>query len=224
LQVQQSIGPLGGIHVYLKTDSISVPGVALPLAKPGQLNAAVATTNALHFWDPEVTLLVGMAGGFERAGVSPGDVLVATEIVDFEHQKVNDAGAEVRLRSFVASKELVAAAVATSTQDWMGKLPRMPRVHFGPLLSGEKIVASDAFANRLQSWRPDSLGIEMEGSGVATATSCSKSKLLMIRGVADLANHTKSDSFQAAATEAAAEFAKAVLCEWFSPTVARQEA
>jgi nucleoside phosphorylase len=223
LQVEHQVEPFGAVRVTLKTSSMSVPGIAMPLPETGRINAAIATTEALHLWHPEVILVVGIAGGFESAGVSQGDILVATEILDFEHQRVKDDGAEIRWRSFVASKELMAAAVATSRQDWLHKPHKQPQVHFGPLLSGDKIVASNAFANRLRSWRSDSIGIEMEGSGVASAVRHSEGKLLMIRGVSDLADHNKSDTFQGQATGAAADFAKAVLCEWFSTTGAGQD-
>lgn len=221
LDSQQRLEQLGAVFASLGTGKNAPTGVALPILESGQLNAAVITTKALILWEPEVTLLVGLSGGFQSAGVSQSDILVATEIVDFEQQKLTADKAEVRWRSFAPSRKLINSAVSTAASDWWGDLGQTPSVHFGPVFSSEKIVASNAFAAKLQSWRRDALGVETEGSGVATAINHNPTHFLMLRGVADFADETKSDAFQSAACEAAAQFAVAVLLDWFETSHTR---
>jgi nucleoside phosphorylase len=215
LHIHKRLEPTGAVYVSLEDAKNSPIGIALALSEPGRLNAAVLTTKAFQLWRPEVILLVGLSGGFNNAGVFHGDILVATEIIDYEQQKLTMDGSEVRLRSFFVSKNLLNAAISTASKKWWKDLGNTPNVHFGPVFSGEKIVASKTFSEQLQELRNDALGIEMEGSGVATAVNHDPTEFLMIRGVADYANETKSDVFQDIACNAAAQFATAVLQERF---------
>lgn len=216
LSSHRNVGQLGAVYANLGTTPNAPAGVALPITEAGRINAAVLTTKALTLWQPQVTLLVGLSGGFQSAGVSLGDVLVATEILDFELQKMTTNETEIRWRTFAPSEDLLNCAVGTARENWPQNKGNSPRVHFGPMLSGEKIVASSSFAKILQTWRHDALGVEMEGSGVATAVNHSQTRFMMIRGVADFSDESKSDSYQQAACDAAAGFSAAVLSDWFA--------
>src|SRR5882762_5485986 len=54
----------------------------------GPTKAQAATREAIHACRPKRVVLVGIAAGFQSAGVDYGDVLVPDAIVDYEHAKV----------------------------------------------------------------------------------------------------------------------------------------
>ena len=193
----------------------SPKGIAVKVPAVGRIEAAVIVSRALGYWQPEVLILVGLSGGFEGNGVSCGDVLVATEILDFELQKLVKDRSEIRWREFTPSTKLINIARHTAQRDPFSTYAIKPRVHFGPLFSGEKVIASRAFSQELQTRHKGVLGVEMEGSGVATALRYHDVEFLMIRGVADMADENKSDSHQEIASDVAADFAIAVLQDRF---------
>ncbi len=41
------------------------------------------STLAIRRWQPRYVLLVGIAGGLEKAGVAPGDLLIANQVADY---------------------------------------------------------------------------------------------------------------------------------------------
>jgi hypothetical protein len=83
-------------------------------------------------------------------------------------------------------------------------------VHFGPVLSGEKIVAdSGALAAHRKAW-PKARGVEMEGLGTAVAHH-GDTRFVLIKAVSDLADRAKDDRWHGYAAEAAARFAVEVI-------------
>jgi hypothetical protein len=83
----------------------------------------------------------------------------------------------------------------------------------GPIATGDKVVAIKELLERYRSDWPKLIGIEMEAGGVVSATfqSVQPPGFLMIRGVSDLADKNKDDSWRQYACHAAAAFAIALL-------------
>lgn len=169
----------------------------------GRVEAAAATSDAIHRFNPRYVLLVGIAGGVADA-VARGDVLVADQFVDYEQQKLTEQGPQIRYQAYRADARLLIAA--QHLRNWQQTLTatrpdqRTPRRHVGPIVSGDKLMASrDGLRAYLQDW-PKLLGIEMEAGGVASAAfqAASKPGVLMIRGVSEAAD-TDKDGAQATA-------------------------
>lgn len=196
-----------------KIESPRRRGILAQLGRMGRLSAAVSTVHAIHAWQPSIVMVAGTAGSFRGQGVMLGDVLVATEIVDYETQRLDD-GPTVRWASYLPEQALLdRARQASLSMSSDGH----PQVHFGPIMSGDKIVASEAVVKQLLGWRPDVLGVEMEGSGVAFAAAASSVPFLMIRGVVDYADRKKredAEKWSPAACESVARFIRTFLLLW----------
>ncbi len=204
------------------TDTQARTGIVASIGRVGRVDAAIAAANLLNFYFAPTVLLLGLAGGFGQNKVKLGDVLVATQIVDYEMQRIRDADIETRWRIFNADEQLLLIARKTSDTNWWTRMTpnplsgRPPAVHFGPVLSGDKVIASARVVKTFLEVRPDVLGIEMEGAGVAAVVSQTKisTRFVMIRGVADLSSDSKRDEVKAwgnYACEAAAVFGTSIL-------------
>jgi nucleoside phosphorylase len=95
----------------------------------------------------------------------------------------------------------------------------MPPVHFGPVLSGDKVVASKSALEQFTALSDSALGVEMEGAGVAFAAARAEPPVacLMVRGVVDHADDQKrvdAAKWSDAARGAAARFVVATLERW----------
>jgi len=167
----------------------------------GQEDATSATVDAIREWQPRYVLLVGIAGGYVNADVGLGDILIAEQIVGYELAKVRARGTDIRWKVFRVDQRLVLASKnfggADRYQAVAGKRPvrGQPKVHFGAVCSGNKVVARRAFADQLGRGWKKLIGFEMESAGCALA--CSQAATVpgffMVRGVSDMAD-SKKDS------------------------------
>src|SRR5262249_32009231 len=133
--------------------SHTLRGIVVPSEGVGQIESAIKTQQILSFCIPRSFLLVGLAGGIEKNDVALGDVLIATSIIDYERQRVGFDQTEIRWRTYelIQSPYFEFNALNDSWFDIMHPdhlKYRKPKVHLGPILSGEKIIASSKFVDR----------------------------------------------------------------------------
>lgn len=190
------------IRVYYETNFPLTAGagyrvVTMSVSAMGRVKAAIATANALQRWRPSAVLLVGIAGGINAQGVRLGDVLLADQVVDFELQKLTKPAQGPRFQVHPTDARLLEAAHNISLP-WQPNPRLRPErgssaVHFGPVATGDKVVALRPFLARLMKSWPRLLGVEMEAGGVATACfqAANPPRFLMVRGVSDLADERK---------------------------------
>jgi 5'-methylthioadenosine/S-adenosylhomocysteine nucleosidase len=198
----------GGISYFtgrLRSDGPTV--VVHGLESMGNLSAAVATTNLLREHRLDGLILVGLAGGVSSSGVALGDVVVSSEIIHYEPAKVTENGIDPRFRvvgltpAWLADTARdVGRATSESREGTSPGAPaRTPNVHVGAVASGEKVLQSSRqLIDLLGGWRRV-LAVEMEGAGVATAVSMSRTDvpLVIVRGISDLMDGHKRDAAEA---------------------------
>lgn len=171
--------------------------VVLPLSRMGHTEAAAATVDAIRQWRPRYVLLVGIGGGVAAAGVALGDILIADQVADYELQRMTEKQARVQWQIYRADKRLLIAAQNFTGRDWADAAPRpaqgAPRVHFGTICTGNKMIADRARTDELREVWPRLVGVEMEASGVASAAAqaAGATGFFMIRCASDLADSEK---------------------------------
>jgi nucleoside phosphorylase/O-acetyl-ADP-ribose deacetylase (regulator of RNase III) len=194
--------------------------VAKCLAGMGNAGSAAGAQQLIDTMRPAAVLLAGLAGGMPQApGLALGDVLVADTVVGYEPGRRDHGGLHQRPDVHRPAFALLAAAHEVQPDEWVpfvgperpDGLGREPRSHFGTVLSGEKVIADAAALAELSRAWPKTVGIEMEGLGVATASYRSNAAFLLVKAVSDLADEAKDDAWHEYAAEAAARFALAVL-------------
>ncbi|HEX8703898.1 MAG TPA: hypothetical protein VF815_34015 [Myxococcaceae bacterium] len=117
------------------------------LGMTGKYNsrAASATERAIQFWQPEVALFVGIAGGLKDVDI--GDVVASDKVYDFEAGKAN-LEFEPRPEVGHSSSRLEERAKwITLGSDWLSRLRGPPpgasaRAFVGPIATGSKVVAA----------------------------------------------------------------------------------
>jgi nucleoside phosphorylase len=155
--------------------------------------SAVESERAIGYFEPDVLLFVGVAGGL-KDDVKIGDVVAATKIYAYESGKVGDKD-QFLTRPVVgnSSAQLVARARAEARKnDWRERLSSsepLPEVFVGAIAAGEKVVAAQEsqMFKFLRSNYNDALAVEMEGFGVLNAAFAYPSiQVIVIRGISDM--------------------------------------
>jgi nucleoside phosphorylase len=203
--------------------------VALAITGPGNTAASVLAERGLSTFKPAVLLFVGIAGAL-RDDLSLGDVVVATHVCAHHGGREEEHGFRARPRVWQAPHDLdqLARHVAR-TRGRVGSpagdaVDPLPRVHFGPVVSGEVVLNSrgSPTAERIRLHYDDAVAIEMESAGAAHAAHLNGAQAMVVRGISDFADGTKDGTdrsgWRRTAAGNAAEFALALIASL--PTVA----
>ncbi len=84
-------------------------------------------------------------------------------------------------------------------------------MHFGTILSGEKLVDNPEFRAELLEMRPEAIGGEMEGAGLCAAAANHKVEWILVKAICDWGDGTKDKKYQKMAAEHAVSFVEHVL-------------
>jgi nucleoside phosphorylase len=194
---------------------------AVAIAELGAGNAAPAAIGERAFtaFEPNVALLVGVAGGVKDVAI--GDVVAGEKIYGYEAGKDTSHAFRPRPTAPLASYPLVQTARMVVRHEWFRSLgqigKRTPHAFVGAIAAGEKVVTStrSATARLLRATYGDTLAVEMEGRGFMEALYVNPATQgLVIRGISDLlSGKSAADATgtQVTASAAAAAFAFEVL-------------
>jgi len=190
----------------------------------GNNTCAYQTERAISFFNPQVILFVGIAGGIKDLKL--GDVLAAEKAYGYERGKVAPSGFLPRPEVGYSSFPIFERAKAESRKnDWKKRLPEGKekskiKAKTGAIAAGEKVVTeirSDVYDLIYRNYN-DTLAVEMEGSGFYTACHANGGlEFLIVRGISDLLNDkskTDFEGFQEFAARNASAFAFEVLSKF----------
>lgn len=190
----------------------------------GNNTCALETERAITYFDPEVILFVGVAGGIKDLEL--GDVVAVEKAYGYERGKVAETGfltrPDVGKSSYIIYERAKAEA---RKQDWKKRLKPsekndLYKVIAKPIAAGEKVVAEtkSEIYELLKNSYNDSVAVEMEGSGFYAACHANDHlQCLIIRGISDLLiNKSKTDAegYQEIAAANASAFAFEVLSKF----------
>ena len=194
------------------------PVVAVTMLRHvGNVHAAVHTARCLQRLKPHFVLMVGIAGGVKDE-VHLGDVVVSEEIIYYENTKEKPCLSDQRPQILQADWLLLDRAQNYTDNNWYSliksKRPANPRtaevskVSYGPIASGEKVIADSDRVSELKHLHSKLLAIEMESFGVALAASewTNNPGFIAFRGICDYADYKKNDDWHAYAADCAAAF------------------
>lgn len=188
----------------------------------GNLKSSFATQNIINQVNPSRIILVGIAGGVPKDGRYLGDLLVGEQIIYYESGKQiqsehNTSQTRRRYEVYRPAKDLLDVAKSLNS-NWVFSIKAqrpdgssgriIPKVHFGVVASGDKVIADSTFIEELQSDWSQLVGVEMESAGAASAAYESNfmQGIFLVKGMCDWADGSKNDTWQEYAAESAACF------------------
>lgn len=202
------LGVMGSARVFLARSEQGAVGLGASLQ---------TVTSGIAALKPAYVVMVGIAFGIASPQQERqiGDILVARQLSFYEQQRVGrtpDGSTDLRMRGerVAASPELI-DRLWTGHLDWTGAA-----IHFGLMLSGEKLIDHPDFLSQLLTFEPEAIGGEMEGAGLYAAAQQLRTAWILVKAISDWANGEKNrnkQEYQARAARNAAEFVLHVLAQ-----------
>jgi nucleoside phosphorylase len=165
-----------------------------------QGSSMTTLSEALKDWpNVKFVAMLGIAFGMYNDNDDPqhfADVLVATEIIPYENQRVNSDGSILyRGKPHKSSAEILDAfAVVSRSWNRRNILNERTRVELCPILSGEKLVDNLNLRNQLRIKFNGCRGGEMEGIGIASVCENHNKYWAVIKSICDFADGNKGEN------------------------------
>lgn len=198
------LGEAHGCDVYLAQSEAGSSG-------PG--GSILTAYDAFRFLDPDLVVMVGIAFGAKPAEQQVGDILVSRQVVAYESQRVGGPGTPQRLvprGDRVSASPRLLDRCRTVDIDW-----NLSTVHFGLLLSGEKLIDSADYLDQVAAqFGHEALGGEMEGAGLYAAAYRQRKEWIVVKAISDWADgkkHERKAKRQQHAATRAAQFVAALV-------------
>lgn len=206
---ERNMGPFDpryiGDHTYFALGSLG--GCDLLLVKcdagtGGPAGSLVTLTDAMRDVAPDSVIMVGIAFGTKPDKHKMCDVLVSKQVTSYELQRVEeDASGAIR---FIPRGDRASAPPRIYDRFWSGSRDwKEAGVHFGLILSGDKLVDSRTFKEHLLSIESEAIGGEMEAAGVYAASLKAHIDWIIVKAIVDWGENKDKKHQQAAAKNAA---------------------
>lgn len=204
-------------------------------SESGTTRAAALTSKAIGSFRPQHVLLVGIAAGLRKNGVSLGDILVPGWIDPYEKVKKTRVAGQPRIEHRewmfpVTAGPLVSIArhINQAQEPWYNGIrePRpdndtgVPALHVqenGVLGSGDKLIADEKAQERkylLETHSKNALGFEMEAAGAGLVCRHEGVPFAVVKAVQDYGTARKNDLWRKYAAEAASHFVVRMMRRW----------
>jgi nucleoside phosphorylase/predicted nucleotidyltransferase len=196
----------------------SVVAVSL-LPAVGNVQAALATLDAIDSVHPRQAVLVGIAAGL-RGQAELGDMVIPEVIVGYESTKATDQGDAFHGSMPETKPEVIARikgwpGVGAWSKRWTRERASLlgndedgapeVRLLFDAMASGEKVIADAARAQALTAFNRKVISVEMEALGFGAACTRRGIPFIVVKSVTDFADETKNDDFHSYCCRAAAD-------------------
>ncbi len=181
------------------------------MGSQGPSGSTLTVASLINDWDPTAIILVGIAFGAYREKQKEGDVLIAESLIPYENQRISEGRDEYRNDIIPSSNALINRFM--QPLDWKFYHPttkEVVKMHFGKILTGEKLIDNKDFKKNLLEKYPKTIGGEMEGSGLYSAAEKYKKHWVLIKSVCDWADGNKTDKYQSFAAASAVSFCEFV--------------
>lgn len=198
--------------------------IGVGMSGMGNISSSIVTERAISFFNPDVIIFVGVAGGIKD--VNPGDVVVADKVYNYESGKVGSESVLYRPQIGMASHAFFQRAFnETINNDWRERIMVpddnvVPTIFLKPIATGEKVIASteSALFKDIRMHFNDAIAVDMESGGFLNAVHLNDGvQALVVRGISDLIdNKAELDNrgFQQIAADNASAFAFEVLSKY----------
>jgi nucleoside phosphorylase len=201
-QTYHDFGMIGGASTFM-VQSEQGPG--------GQSGAILTIQEGITALHPSAVIMVGIAFGVNEEKQHIGDILISKQIMDYDLQRI---GTDTDSKFVIiprgdrpsASPRMLSRFRAAANY-W--ETP--PKVRFGLILSGAKLVDNQDFRDQLLKFEAGTIGGEMEGGGLYAVAQRKKVDWILVKAICDWGDGHKKQGESQRQKEAAENAARFTL-------------
>ena len=135
--------------------------------------------DAIDLLNPDYVIMVGIAFGLKRDKQVIGQVLISSELENYEFAKITET------KTIQRGNKIPAGVVLINRFDNSSIIYKKVKSEIGFIISGDKLVDSKEFVTKLIDIYPDAIGGEMEGTGLQSTCYREKKEWILIKGICD---------------------------------------
>jgi nucleoside phosphorylase len=174
-RLYHNLGQIGSAQVFLRQSA---------MGSGGQGGSLLTVSKGIEDLSPLAVIMVGIAFGSDENTQKLGDILVAEQLCPYEFQKVGKDITISRSGKPEASQMLI-DLFRSAGQQW--NISNDLKVHFGKVLSGDKLIDNKEFRDQLLNDEPEAIGGEMEGAGLSAACQRENVDWILVKSICDWA-------------------------------------
>jgi nucleoside phosphorylase len=176
--ISQSIGDLSYVIASINQSLVYV--VKCQMGQNGVGGVILTLEEAIRVLAPDFVILGGIAWGANKKKQNIGDLLISTQVWDYDIVRVNSDGSIISRgpispssARLVAMFEIVCASIKNC------------KIHYGLIASGSDLLDNEEYVNRFKTIHPELIGGDMESAGMASVCSRKRVDWLLVKGVCD---------------------------------------
>ncbi len=185
------LGDIGGVDLFMVQSEM---GTSTPAG------SLLTISKAIDAISPVAVIMVGICFGARPDNQEIGQILVSKQLHSYEPKRETVKGRISRGDKVTASEALL-DKFRSADLLWKG----VP-IHFGLILSGEKLIDNPVFLQELLEEEPEAIGGEMEGAGLYVAAHHACVDWIIVKAICDWADGKKNNKFQRKAAQNAVAF------------------
>ena len=182
----------------------------------GGNSAILATLDAIKYFSPKAIIMVGIAYGKTSKKQNIGDVLVASQIISYEPERIGRKRDISRGPISETSPILLNRFRNSIDWNYIASDGKEKQYFIGPLLSGEKLIDNLSYKAKLFKKFPQAIGGDMESIGLYTVASKYKIEWIVVKGISDWADGSKNDTAQPLAAASAISLVAHILKDQYA--------
>lgn len=172
------------------------------------------TRQAIEHWQPHAIIAVGIAFGLDEGKQHIGDVLVSSQIQEYELGRLNADGTLTPRGDKPSCADVLRNRLRQTDTTQLRCHSDWPKVRFGLVLSGQKLVDNLDYRESLKRLFIEAIGGEMEGVGLYVSANEAKVDWIVVKAICDWGhnkNQADKDAWQRLAARNAACVLKSAL-------------
>ncbi|MFN8290254.1 MAG: hypothetical protein U0U70_08360 [Chitinophagaceae bacterium] len=184
------LGKLNNCEIFLVKSGMGTSGVQ---------GSLITVTKSIEHLNPDYIIMLGIAYGLKEDKQNLTEILVSKQLQSYELSKVGPTDIIPRADKIPASVSLV-SRFENCVAIWKGV-----KVHFGFIVSGDKLSNNESLVIALKKIFPEAIGAEMEGTGLQSISHRDKKDWILVKGICDW-GYNKDDKYQKEAMENVVDF------------------
>ncbi|KAL0477031.1 hypothetical protein AKO1_006398 [Acrasis kona] len=177
--------------------------------KAGHHDARTLIRKALDEFKVDLIVSIGISGGLKDVNI--GDVVIATEVTDYNYnKKVTDGRDLYQIKTYPINEKITNRIDFRKKKEIVGNFKAENKIHQGNILSSNEVMGSDSYKKQIEesTGTRKALAVDQESYAVVQevdvmneTVGAKRVEVFVVRGISDMSDLKKNDIHQQSSDE-----------------------